>query len=66
MINSVRVERAKKKMSQDDLAKQVNVSRQTIHSIENGKFVPSSALAFKIARFFKVRVEDIFMLEETD
>ena len=67
MDNTIRVERAKKRMTQVDLAQKVNVSRQTIHSIETGKFVPSTVL--KIARFFKVNLEDIFSLgtqEEED
>ena len=62
MDNTIRVERAKKRMTQADLAQKVNVSRQTIHSIETGKFVPSTVLALKIARFFKVNIEDIFSL----
>jgi len=44
----------------------VNVSRQTIHAIETGKFIPSTVLALKIANFFKVGFEDIFTLEKTD
>ena len=62
MENTIRVERAKKRMTQADLAQKVNVSRQTIHSIETGKFVPSTVLSLKIARFFKVKLEDIFSL----
>ncbi len=62
--NTIRVERAKNKMTQADLAKKVKVSRQTIHSIETGKFVPSTVLALKIARFFDVSLEDIFKLKE--
>ena len=66
MENLIRVERAKKKITQAELAKKVNVSRQTIHAIETGKFVPSTVLALKIARFFNVKIEDLFILEETD
>ena len=66
MENSIRVERAKKKITQAELAKKVNVSRQTIHAIETGKFIPSTVLALKIANFFKVGFEDIFKLEKTD
>lgn len=50
-------------ISQQDLANEVGVTRLTIHSIETGKFNPSTFLALKIARFFKVVVEDIFYLE---
>ena len=66
MENYIRVERAKKKITQAELAKKINVSRQTIHAIETGKFIPSTILALKIARFFNVRVEDIFKLENCD
>ncbi len=66
MENLIRVERAKKKITQAELAKKVNVSRQTIHAIETGKFVPSTVLALKIARFFKVKIEDLFKLDEND
>ncbi len=62
MINTIRVERAKLDMSQQDLADKVNVSRQTIHSIERGKKIPSVELAIKIAKFFEVRVEEIFLI----
>ncbi len=66
MENYIRVERAKKKITQAELAKKLNVSRQTIHAIETGKFVPSTVLALKIAKFFGVKVEDLFKLENTD
>ena len=66
MQNNIRVERARKRISQEELAKQVNVSRQTIHAIENGKFVPSTVTALKIARYFQVKFEEIFQLEETE
>lgn len=51
-------------ITQQELANQVGVSRLTIHSIEKGKFVPSTLLAFKIARFFQVNVEEMFFLIE--
>lgn len=60
--NNVRVERAKLRISQSDLAKEMNVARQTIYSIENNKFAPSVELALKLAGFFKVKVEEIFWL----
>lgn len=66
MKNTIKVERAKLSITQTDLAKAVGVSKQTIHSVETGRFVPSSVLAMKIARYFKVAVEDIFELEEGD
>ena len=60
--NTIRVERARKRISQAELAEQVDVSRQTIHAIETGKFVPSTVLAMKIARYFNVKLEDLFTL----
>lgn len=66
MENFIRVERAKKKITQAELADKVNVSRQTIHAIETGKFIPSTVLALKIAKFFDVKIEDLFKLEEND
>lgn len=64
MKNSIKVERAKKDMTQQDLAERVQVSRQTINSIEAGKYVPSTVLALKIARVFGVTMEELFELEE--
>lgn len=66
MKNSIKVERAKKDMTQADLAGKVNVSRQTINSIETGKFIPSTLLAFKIAQVFNEKVDNLFILEEED
>ncbi|MFI5205855.1 MAG: helix-turn-helix transcriptional regulator [Candidatus Paceibacterales bacterium] len=66
MKNTVRVERAKLDITQADLAEKVNVSKQTILSIEKGKFTPSAILAMKIARYFNVKMEDIFELEPGD
>lgn len=51
-------------LSQEDLAKQVRVSRQTIYSIEKGKFNPSVMLALRIARFFNKSLEEVFYLKE--
>jgi putative transcriptional regulator len=53
-------------MSQQKLANAVGVTRLTIHSIETGKFVPSTLLAFKLARFFKKNVEEIFFIIDGD
>ncbi len=66
MKNTIRVERAKLNISQTELAEQIQVSKQTIHSIETGRFVPSTIIALKMARFFKVSVESIFELEPED
>ncbi|WP_215226858.1 helix-turn-helix transcriptional regulator [Echinicola shivajiensis] len=66
MKNSIKVERAKKDMTQADLAKKVGVSRQTINSIEKGKFIPSTLLSLKIAAVFNETVDSIFTLESED
>lgn len=56
--------RKQRGMKQDDLAEVLEVSRQTISSLEKGKYNPSIILAFKIAKFFDMRIEDIFIYEE--
>lgn len=66
MKNTIKVQRAMHNMTQEDLAKKVGVSRQTINTIESGKYVPSTVLALKIARIFDVTVETIFLLEASD
>ncbi|GAA5031269.1 transcriptional regulator [Marivirga lumbricoides] len=66
MRNTMKVERAKKNITQEDLAKEIGVSRQTINSIEKNKYVPSTVLSLKIARFFNTTVNDIFELTEDD
>lgn len=66
MKNFIKVERAKANLTQGDLAEQVAVTRQTIHAIEAGKFVPSTVLALKIARVFGTTVDAVFQLEEGD
>jgi len=53
-------------MTQAELAEKIKVSRQTINTMEAGRYVPSTVLALKIARLFQVRVEDIFELEAHD
>lgn len=62
--NELKNLREKKILSQEKLAEQLNVTRQTIISIEKGKYVPSLPLALKIAKKFNCRVEDIFDIEE--
>ncbi len=66
MKNSIRVERAIKDITQQDLAVAVGVSRQTINSIEAARYVPSTVLALKIARYFEKSVDEIFSLEDGD
>lgn len=66
MKNLIKVERARHNLTQADLAKNLGVSRQTIHAIEKNKFNPSVTLAIKMAQFFKVSVEYLFEIEEED
>jgi putative transcriptional regulator len=60
MKNKLRVLRATKEWSQSNLADKLGVSRQTVNAIETGKYDPSLPLAFKVARVFKLTIEDIF------
>ena len=66
MKNWIRVARAEVRMTQQQLADAIGVSRQTINAIESGKFVPSTVLALKMAQIFEKPVEDIFMLDDED
>jgi putative transcriptional regulator len=63
MDNTLKVWRAKEDLTQEELAKEVDVSRQTINSIERGKYDPSLELAFKIANRFDCSIEDIFVFD---
>ncbi|MBO7049561.1 MAG: helix-turn-helix transcriptional regulator [Bacteroidaceae bacterium] len=62
MKNNIRVERAILRISQQDLANAIGVSRQTIFAIENGKFIPSTELALKLSAYFGKSVNDLFQL----
>jgi putative transcriptional regulator len=64
--NKIKIHRAIKNITQEDLAKEINVSRQTINAMEANKYVPSTVLALKIANCFNAKVEDIFELDEND
>ena len=66
MKNTVRVERAILDITQQQLADAIGVSRNTINSIESGKYVPSTVLALKIARYFGKPTDAIFKLDEND
>jgi putative transcriptional regulator len=63
MENTIRVLRAIKDLTQEDLAQALGVSRQTINAIEKGKYNPSLELAFKLAVFFDTSIEEIFTYE---
>lgn len=64
MKNNLKVLRAKNDLTQQDLAEKVDVTRQTIISIEKQKYEPSLSLAFKLANYFDVKIEDIFKFKE--
>ncbi len=66
MRNRLKVLRAEKNITQEQLANLTDVSRQTINAIETNKFVPSTLIALKIASVLGKRVEEIFFLEESD
>lgn len=62
--NRIRVFRAEHRISQAELAERIGVSRKTISTIEVGRFVPSTVIALKIARYFEVPVEEVFSLRD--
>ncbi|MFA7081788.1 MAG: helix-turn-helix transcriptional regulator [Bacteroidales bacterium] len=66
MKNNIRVERAVLKMSQQDLADRIGVSRQTINAIELEKYVPSALVVMKISYVFGKSVDEVFQLEDKD
>ena len=66
MKNSIKVERAKKNLTQAELAELAKVSRQTINAMELGKYVPSTVLALRLATIFQTDVSEMFYLEDED
>ena len=66
MKNRVEELRRQRGLKQEDFARAIRVSRQTVSSIENGKYNPSLELAFEIAEFFGLRIEDIFIYERSE
>lgn len=64
MKNRIKVCRAERDWTQQDLAEQIDVSRQTINAIEKGKYDPSLPVAFRIARIFDKQIEEVFFPEE--
>ncbi len=66
MKNSIKVERARMNITQEELAKKAGVTRQAINAIETNKYAPSIVLAFKIAKALKVKITDIFEPEPRD
>ena len=66
MKNTIKVERAILELTQEDLAKKIGVSRQTINSIEANRYVPSTLLALKLSQLFEKPVNDFFQLSDDD
>jgi len=66
MKNSVKIIRVEKGITQGDLAEKISVSRQTIHAIESGKYIPSTLLALKLAKVLEKEVNELFSLEDGD
>ena len=66
MKNKIEQIRKEKGIRQEDFAKALDVSRQTISSLENGRYNPSIYLAYKIAKYFGMTIEDIFIFDEVD
>ncbi|HWQ45229.1 MAG TPA: helix-turn-helix transcriptional regulator [Longilinea sp.] len=64
--NSIKVQRAKHDLTQEQLADRIGVTRKTINTIETGKYVPSTVLALRLARVFRISVEELFQLDETE
>ena len=66
MQTKLKVYRAMHNITQEDLANAIGVTRQTVIAMEKGKYNPSLALAFKIARYFKVKIEDVFVYDQNN
>ena len=66
MKNRIEEIRKEKGIRQEDFAKSMGVSRQTISSLENGRYNPSIILAYKIAKYFEMTIEEVFIFEEED
>ena len=66
MRNNLEQIRKEKGITQEELVSVLEVSRQTVGSLENGRYNPSIILAFKIAKFFELQIEDIFIYEEAE
>ena len=66
MKNRLKIARAELDITQEELAKRIGVSRQTINAVESGRYVPSTVLALKMAQVFGKSVEEIFMLDDDD
>jgi putative transcriptional regulator len=63
LVNSLKVQRAERGITQEELAEMVGVTRKTINTIERARFIPSTVLALRLARVLRVSVEELFQLE---
>ncbi|MBQ6843195.1 MAG: helix-turn-helix transcriptional regulator [Agathobacter sp.] len=66
MKNRIEEIRKERGIRQEEFAKSMGVSRQTISSLENGRYNPSIILAYKIAKYFEMMIEDVFIIEDED
>jgi putative transcriptional regulator len=66
MKNNLKVERARKDITQGELADIIDVSRQTINAVEKNRYVPSTVLALKLSKYFEKSVNELFELEKDD
>ena len=66
MKNKIEIIRKERGIRQEEFAKAMGVSRQTISSLENGRYNPSILLAYKIAKYFKMSIEEVFLFEEEE
>jgi putative transcriptional regulator len=64
LVNTIKVQRAKKDLTQEQLAELVQVTRKTINTVENGIYIPSTYLALKLAKVLGVMVEELFQIKE--
>ena len=64
LVNTIKVQRAKKNLTQEELAELVQVTRKTINTVENGIYIPSTYLALKLAKVLQVTVEELFQIKE--
>ncbi|MCJ7526237.1 MAG: helix-turn-helix transcriptional regulator [Candidatus Aminicenantes bacterium] len=64
LVNTIKVQRAKKDLTQEELAELVQVTRKTINTVENGIYIPSTYLALKLAKVLRVTVEELFQIKE--
>ena len=64
LINKIKIHRAIKNITQEELAAEIGVTRKTVNTIENGRYIPSTVLAIKLAKYFGIKVEELFELIE--